>query len=288
MAAPAPSEPPFARVALVGVGLIGGSIALAARRRWPDATLIGVDRPAVLTAARERAVVDDTRSSVSDLRDVDLIVLAVPVPAIIEALEVIGRAGLPAVVTDTGSTKRRIVEAATRAGVHSFVGGHPMAGRERGGLDNASADLFSGRPWLLVPPATPDDALRRVTTFVRELGSIPHDVDADTHDRTMAYVSHLPQLMSTALMVRVGEAVGEPGLAQAGRGLTDMTRLAASPSDVWQGILATNADYVAEAADALAADLRKLRSELSDPAAVDRRFEQAHAWLDRWSKRDQS
>ncbi len=87
-------------------------------------------------------------------------------------------------------------------------------------------------------------------------------------------------------MARVGEAVGDPGLAQAGRGLIDMTRLAASPSDVWQGILATNADYVAEAADALAADLRGLRTDLGDPSAVDRRFGRAHAWRERWPGRD--
>jgi prephenate dehydrogenase len=282
----APSDCPFARVAIVGVGLIGGSIALAARRRWPRITIAGVDHPPVLTTACDRGVIDETRFSVRDLRDADLIVLAAPIHEIIESLGAIGRAGLKAAVTDTGSTKRHIVEAASRAGVRGFVGGHPMAGKERGGIDQASGDLFAGRPWLLVSSEAPAETCTKIAAFVRGLGAEPHEIDPDTHDRTMAYVSHLPQIVSTALMARVGDAVGDTGLARAGRGLADMTRLAASPSDVWQGILATNADYIAEAAEALAADLRDIRGELTDEAAVAGRFERAHRWRSRLPKSD--
>ena len=192
---PTPLEVPFARVAIVGVGLIGGSIAHALRRQAPTVRIVGVDRPEVLAQARAAGLVDAEAPRVEDLADVDLIVLATPIPAILEAIGALGARRLPAVVTDVGSTKRRIVAAARASGLRPFVGGHPMAGRERGGLREASADLFVGRRWFLVDADTDPRAGDRLAVFARLLGAEPERVEATSHDRAMAYVSHLPQLV---------------------------------------------------------------------------------------------
>jgi prephenate dehydrogenase len=274
----------FARVGIVGVGLIGGSIALALRRRVPSTHIVIVDRPDVAATALSRRLADAVAPSADTLADVDLIILATPIAAIVDALGAIGAARLTAIVTDVGSTKRHILEAAHRSGV-AFVGGHPMAGSERGGLEPASADLLEGRRWFLVPGDAPPARTARVATFIRAIGAEPYELDAPSHDRTMAYVSHLPQIVSTVLMQVVGASVGLDGLDQAGRGLEDLTRLASSPSDIWQGILATNADFVGEAAAKLAADLAALGAGLDDVSAVQRTFDAARAVRRQWMAR---
>jgi prephenate dehydrogenase len=274
----------FARVGIVGVGLIGGSIALALRRRTPSTHIVVVDRPDVVSTALSRGLADAVAASAGALADVDLIVLATPIAAIVDALGAIGAARLTAVVTDVGSTKRHILEAARRSEV-AFVGGHPMAGSERGGLEHASAALFEGRRWFLVPGDAPPARTARVATFIRTVGAEPSEIDALAHDRTMAYVSHLPQLVSTVLMQQVGAAIGPDGLDHAGRGLEDLTRLASSPSDIWQGILSTNADFVGEAAAAMAARLAALGAGLDDAPAVQRTFDAARAVRQEWMAR---
>ncbi|MFI5177406.1 MAG: prephenate dehydrogenase [Vicinamibacterales bacterium] len=280
MPAASGSDLPLGRVGIVGLGLIGGSIALRLRQVWPAVRMLGVDRPAVADAALARGVIDEARPAASDLRGVDLIVLATPVADIIELVAELGRAGMTSTVTDVGSTKRRVMAAADAAGLRDFVGGHPMAGSARGGLDAARAGLFAGRPWFLTPGVTArPDARARVEQLVRALGATVVAIEADAHDRTMAYVSHLPQLLSVVLMVAAGESVGEPGLAHSGRGLDDMTRLASSPPAIWEGILDSNADYVAEA-------LRRLLTVLPPTVLVDSAmlrdlFSRANQWRDR-------
>ncbi len=271
------ADPPFPRIGIAGLGLIGGSIALGVRSAWPTAKIVGVDRSDVCDIALNRQVIDERRATVSDLVDVDLIVLATPVADIIDALERIGRARLAAVVTDVGSTKRRILAAGQSAGVQNFVGGHPMAGAERSGLAAARSDLFLNRPWFLTSPAEASaDARARVAEVVRTLGATPVAVSPDAHDRAMAYLSHVPQVMAVALMVAAGEAVGEGGLPHSGRAFDEMTRLAASSPDVWASILSTNADYVAEAVSALVAALPP--DALTDPARLRETFAKANTW----------
>ncbi len=270
-------DPPFARVGIAGLGLIGGSIALGLRSAWPAVTIVGVDRVPVREAALERRTIDEARATVDDLADVELIVLATPVADIIEALERIGRLGLPGVVTDVGSTKRRIVAAAESAGVRNFVGGHPMAGAERSGLDAARPGLFLSRPWFLTPgPEASAEARARVAELIRTLGATPVAIAPEAHDRAMAYLSHVPQVLAIALMVTAGEAVGERGLAHSGRAFDEMTRLAASSPDVWASILSTNADYVADALSALVSALPAATS--GDPARLREMFAKANAW----------
>ncbi len=251
---PGASAPPFARVGIAGLGLIGGSVALAVRAAWPSATLVGFDaRP----APRDRAddVVDERVRAVTGLAGCDLIVLAVPVPAMSELMGELSAVEATTVVTDVGSIKRQVMAAAAAAALPVFVGGHPMAGSERGGLREARGDLFEGRPWLLVHGDASPAVRDRLVTFVSGLGAYPIWLEAEVHDRVVAYVSHLPQVVAAALMNAAVAAVGEGALAAAGSAFVEMTRLASSPPDLWEGILAANADCLAEAIDRLTASL---------------------------------
>ena len=271
-------DPPFAHVGIAGLGLVGGSIALGARAAWPSVRITGVDRADVLSDAARQGAIDERGAALADLRGCDLVVLAAPVPAILDLVAEAGTARLRALITDVGSTKRQIMAAAARAALPNFIGGHPIAGAEHGGLSHARPELFAGRPWMIVSePAAPDSALTRLEQFVRGLGAEPRRVDATSHDRAMAYLSHLPQLMAVALMTAAGEACGEDGLADAGRAFHEMTRLASSPSDVWRGILSTNGDFVAEALDTFTAGLPAARM-LGDGPAIDALFAAARAW----------
>jgi prephenate dehydrogenase len=278
-----PFEPPFRTIGIVGLGLIGGSIALRARATWRGVKLFGVDRPSVTSDALARRIIDQVRASAAELTDADLVVLATPVPEVIELIDVVAQANLPGIVTDVGSTKREILKAAERARLANFIGGHPMAGSERSGLGAARPDLFDARPWLLVDAAEEAAPVRRLQRFVIGLGARPMHLDATTHDRTMAYLSHLPQLLSVALMNTAAEACATDALVASGRAFREMTRLASSPPDVWKGILATNADFVAEAARSLVERLPVSPDRVADAAAIDEGFagaNQARARLD--------
>jgi prephenate dehydrogenase len=277
MSARGSAEPALADLGIVGLGLIGGSVALAARAAWPRLRITGVDRPDVLDAARRGRFIDEGRATIGELAECDLIVLATPVPAILELIADAGRGHLRGVVTDVGSTKREIMAAAARAQLPAFVGGHPVAGAELGGLSQARGDLFLDRPWMIVAGNEPDArALSLVNRLATGLGAVPHAVDAVEHDRTMAYISHVPQLVAVALMSAAGEACGDAGLGVAGRAFREMTRLASSPHDLWRGILATNADFIAEA---LAAFERKLPPGAAlSSGSIDSAFAEAQKW----------
>jgi prephenate dehydrogenase len=271
-------EPPvLTRVGIAGLGLIGGSVALAIRRAWPSAHVIGFDQQA---ACGEEAVrlgaVDVVAGTLGELAAADLIVLAQPLPVVIESIPALVGLDSAAVVTDVGSTKRLVMAAA--AGSPSFVGGHPMAGSERSGLAHARADMFEGRPWLLVRGRASERAATLVEGVVSAVGARPRWIDVEDHDRTVAYVSHLPQVLSVALMNAVVEAIGEDHLDASGRAFSEMTRLAGSPPDMWRAVLAQNADFVAEALSHLvehlpaAPDLTRGKwvSEVFDRAAAAR------------------
>jgi prephenate dehydrogenase len=274
-------DAPFHTIGIAGLGLIGGSIALRTRATWPAIRLIGVDREHASREALANRIVDEVQPSVGALIDADLVILATPVPAVIDLIGAAADARLSAVVTDVGSTKRDIITAARRAGLANFIGGHPVAGSEHRGLAAARADLFLGRPWVLVdaPPQSAD--VRRLERFVTALGAVPMHLEAAAHDRAMAYLSHLPQLLAVALMKTAADACGEDALAAAGRAFREMTRLASSPADMWNGILATNADFVAEAARALVDQLPASGDRLRDADAIAQLFSQARIGRER-------
>src|SRR3954470_12291118 len=220
---PATRAPIFEKIGIVGLGLIGGSIALKSRELWPTSLVIAVDTKDVLETAMRLHAIDVAADDLIVLAEADVVILAAPVKqnvAVLGALDEHVRQ--PAVVTDTGSTKREILAAAGSLPPRfTFVGGHPLAGAAHGGLDHARPDLFSGRPWLLTPsgfaraddvraPARPagDDitggALIKLTEFVQALGALPRVMGVQAHDRLLAYLSHLPQLTASALMHIVG------------------------------------------------------------------------------------
>src|SRR6185312_9788575 len=146
-----------------------------------------------------------------------------------------------------------------------FVGGHPLGGGAPGGLERARPDLFAKRPWLFTPAGDGSGAaVEKLSAFARALGGEPRTLSVEAHDHLLAFLSHLPQLTASALMEVVGGAVGSEGLALAGRGLIDTTRLAASPAGIWADIAATNADEIGPALDALIALLQDLRRDLPD------------------------
>jgi prephenate dehydrogenase len=252
---------PFEHVGLVGLGLLGGSLAMAVRAAWPSVRVSAFVRTPTPEA---RAVTDALVPEVADLAGCDLIVLATPVDAMVPAFMALAKTGTRAVVTDMGSTKRTVMAAAREAGLSNFVGGHPMAGAERPGLALARPDLFRGKAWLLVKGSANVEASARVEMFVGGVGAVPHWMDAETHDRTIAFVSHLPQMVAVALMNAADGAVGLGGRDAAGSAFAEMTRLASSPREMWTGVLTDNADYVREALIAL---LRELPEAEGDPGA---------------------
>jgi len=267
--------PPFEKIAIVGFGLIGASIALAARRAWPAALLIAVDRKDIIETAMRMHAADVGGDDLVLTAAADLVILSAPVRA---NIDILGQLPMhipgDATVTDVGSTKREVMEAAAMLPNRlRFVGGHPLAGAATGGLRAARPDLFQGRPWIVT---TADE---RLNAFVEALGAHVHVMTADEHDVLVAYLSHLPQLAASALMHVVGERAGNDGLGLAGRGLSDTTRLASSPGDIWRDIAATNSDNLSRAIDELVDVLQRLKPGAAGSRdALDRTFESAARW----------
>jgi prephenate dehydrogenase len=276
--------PIFQTVGIVGLGLIGGSIALAARQIWPASLVIAVDNKDVLETAMRLHAIDVAADDPVVLAEADIVILAAPVRQNIILLdEIDANVRSAALVTDTGSTKRSTVEAARRLPPRfTFVGGHPLAGAARGGLEHARPDLFRGRPWLLTPG---DDrslaAMERLSGFIEALGARPRITTPAAHDHLVAFLSHLPQVTASALMQVVGDAVGGEDLSLAGRGLIDTTRLASSPADIWADIAATNADEIGPALDALIEVLGELRRDLAGGERLTEVFTEARRWRER-------
>ena len=273
--------PIFDKIAIVGLGLIGGSIALAARDIWPKGLVIAVDSKDVLEQAMVRHAIDIAADDLVVASEADLVILAAPVRQNIALLESLDdHVSGAAVVTDVSSTKRDIIAAAMRLPSRfTFVGGHPLGGAARGGFEHARPDLFKGRPWIFTPHGDGSGAaLDKLIQFASALGAKPTMMEAAAHDRLLAFISHLPQLAASALMDVVGGAAASDGLALAGRGLVDTTRLASSPANVWRDICATNADEIRAAIDVLVERLQELRGDLEEGSALETVFEEAARW----------
>lgn len=262
---------PFRRIAVIGTGLIGGSFALAVRKNFPSVQVIGWDRDAAsLDRALVRGAVQEKAADLAGaVRGVDLVYIALPVSAIVKALAPIAASAEPhALITDTGSTKALIEQAARecfRGSTSLFLGGHPMAGKENSGIDSADAELFKGAPYALTP--NQEKADRRNKSFAALVATIGARVvwcDAETHDWSVGIVSHLPQLLSIALAQVIADESDETGfpLALAGQGLHDSLRLAGSPYSVWRDILVANSDNVGRALNRLEQAIEHLQQNL--------------------------
>jgi prephenate dehydrogenase len=243
-------------VVIVGCGLIGGSIALALKRRGHAGPVACIDLPERLSAIQDAGVADRV-GTMDDLgtcvTESSLVILATPVQLIPDTMDAIGpllKTG--SIVTDVGSTKKLVMREACKRippGIH-FIGGHPMAGSERSGVEASDPLLFHDRVYILCPfPDTPADALLVLMDLAESLHALPITIDPDEHDRIMAMISHLPHIISVALMRAALLGDAEHGMLDklAGRGFLDMTRLSASDYRVWHGILETNRDGIAQA-----------------------------------------
>lgn len=262
----------FRRVAVVGVGLIGGSFALALRQRGFSGEIVGWDRAEVLARAESRGAIHRGSTELTQaLEGAELVYIATPVVLTIELLpQILRNVAFGTLVTDTGSSKVAICRVAQEArppGV-LFLGGHPIAGKETCGIENADPDLFVGAPYVLTPDPPEvfeTEAASALLEWIREIGAQPTSLDPETHDWALALVSHLPQLLSTALASAVWDETDEDGLPIriAGAGFRSMTRLAASPYEIWRDIGLTNADNIGRALERLGQKLERIRTALT-------------------------
>jgi prephenate dehydrogenase len=261
-------------VAVVGVGLIGGSIGLAARGRL-GATVRGVDPRA--EAAVARGAVDSAHRDLGDALDgADAVFVAVPVDRLAETVRtVLAQAPQSCVVSDVGSTKRAVMEAGSDA---RFVGGHPLAGSEASGVEHAREDLFDGATWYLTPSATTQGTLlERLHRLLTGIGARPAIIEADVHDRVMAAISHLPHVLANILVARAAEALGTERPPATGPSFRDATRVAGANPALWGAIYQANRDALGESLDAAIADLQRVRGQLREGADLTGWQEQAAA-----------
>jgi prephenate dehydrogenase len=251
---------------IVGVGLIGGSVGLAARSLGWE--VVGVDRPEVLGEAEVLGAVDRA-STLKEVGGADLVVLAAPISKVTALLSEL--APTDALVTDVASAKGAIVRAAEEENLR-FVGGHPMAGSQLAGVAHAKAGLFHGARYFLTTTERTNPAdYREVSGFVRELGAVPTAVDPEKHDLLMAALSHLPHLMAAALL-KVASDISPEALSFAGPSFRDLTRVGASNPALWSDILAENAPALGEALAHFAGAMAQLGSEIKDRKAIEGRF----------------
>ncbi|HMH52830.1 MAG TPA: prephenate dehydrogenase/arogenate dehydrogenase family protein [Candidatus Acidoferrum sp.] len=249
------------RLAIVGVGLLGGSVAKAARARGVATEIVGVGRDAGrLEAARRDGVLDRvTTDLASGVRDADVVVLAAPVITILALLEAVAKASGPeTIVTDVGSTKREIVATAERLGPLRFVGSHPMAGSEKAGYAHARVDLFHGATVIVTPgEASEPAAVKTIVALWEGVGAARVlTLAPDVHDRAVAAISHLPHLVAFALVDAVERF--EPGAFDlAAGGFRDTTRIAAADPTMWEEIFLANRE-------AMAAGLGVFREAIAD------------------------
>jgi prephenate dehydrogenase len=274
------------RVAIVGTGLIGASFGLALKQAGFRGRISGVSSKPALDAALERGAIDEAASLEKACAGADLVFLSQTISRILETLPAVSACTRPgALVTDAGSTKSMIVEAAAEAGGQAqFLGGHPMAGKETRGAAEADGNLFVGRTWILTPSSPGEletPAAREFQTWIGKIGAVPLVLTPQEHDRVVALTSHLPQLLSTALAATLSERLEAPEhLLAAGPGLTGMTRLAGSAWEIWRDILATNPEEIDAALYACIEKLKTLRAGLAG-APARQQFECGADWTAR-------
>jgi prephenate dehydrogenase len=265
------------RIAVLGVGLIGGSIGLAARER-ADAEVIGWGpRRETLEKALGKGAIDRIAITVEEAAsDADVVFACAPVELLTDLVaHALAAAGPETVVSDAGSTKRPLVEAITD---ERFVGGHPIAGAETAGVANARADLFDGAAWYLTPrPDTSGILFERLHRLIVAFGARPTAIDAETHDRMLAAVSHLPHVLANVLANQAAAEVGEgEAVPRTGPSFRDMTRVAGANSDIWTGIYMTNRDAIADEIDGVIARLQSVAESLRNGDE-----QRIRAWNDR-------
>ncbi len=268
------------KVAIVGVGLIGGSIGLALQERL-GASVIGYDpaEPVRAEALRRRAIGGVAESPAQAVADAELVFVAAPVSALAGAIdEVLAAAGGDCAVSDVGSTKRELVAG---RGDQRFIGGHPLAGAETSGVEHARADLFDGATWYLTPgPGTSGALYERLHKTLAGIGAQPTAIDAADHDRVMASVSHLPHVFANVLVAQAARALGEgESVPATGPSFRDATRVAGASATIWPDIYLSNREALVALIDEAQGRLADVRAALAgaDRGAIERWNDAARA-----------
>ncbi|HWY58528.1 MAG TPA: prephenate dehydrogenase [Terriglobales bacterium] len=277
---------PTRQITIIGVGLIGGSLALALKKRGFAGRIIGSDRAPVLERAQRKAAIDGGHTNPADaVRGSQIIILATPVSGIIDLIDRLGPA-LPqkTLLTDVGSTKSEVLQRAktvfgNNTGVR-FLGGHPMAGKEYAGVEFADPDLFQGAAWFVTPVADQkihDGLSGEYLQWVEKIGARIASMDAEEHDELCGWISHVPQMISTALAAALVDEYGEdaPLLEAGGRALREMTRTSSSPYSMWRDVALTNKTNIRSALLKLEQHLAHIRENL-DTRELAMEFERAH------------
>jgi prephenate dehydrogenase len=274
------------QITIIGTGLIGGSLALALKKHRFAGRIIGCDRAPVLERARSKAAIDAGHTNPVDaVRGSQVVVLATPVSGIIDLVDRLGPA-LPSktLLTDVGSTKAEVLERAKTVFRKNtslrFLAGHPMAGKEQSGVEFADPDLFQGAAWFVTPLAGQniyDDVSGEYLEWVEKIGALIASMGAAEHDQLCAWISHLPQMISTALAASLVDEYGAdaPLLEAGGRALREMTRISSSPYSMWRDIALTNKTNIRSALLRLEQHLAHIRENL-DTRELAIEFDRAH------------
>jgi prephenate dehydrogenase len=274
------------QITIVGTGLIGGSLALSLRKSGFRGKIIGSDRRDVLARAKQIGVIDEGMTDpVQACERSDVVVLATPVGGIITLIDKLApHLSAGTLLTDVGSTKAQITESAQavfgKNANRRFLAGHPMAGKENGGIEFADADLFRGAVWFFTPLPKQkliDGKIAEYVGWIRKIGAKPAILNPVEHDELCAWISHVPQMISTALASTLVEEYGAkaPLLESGGRALREMTRTAASPYSMWRDVALTNKKQIAGALLKLEQRLAHIRENL-DSRGLEEEFENAH------------
>jgi prephenate dehydrogenase len=267
-------------VAVIGLGLMGSSFALALKEARPDVVIVGSDTDSrTLRKALDRGVVTSASADASIADMAEVVVIGAPIKAMRDVFAQLSGRTHGKVVTDMASTKASVMEWAAAAGI-DLVGGHPMAGKEKSGIDAADASVFKGAPWVL----TRDEPV--LSELIEAVGAHPIVMDAETHDRLVAGVSHTAFLLSVGYVLALSRRRDWPEASRlAAGGFRDMSRLAGGDPELYAGVTRTNRAQLIEQLDAVAAELARLRRHLEadDPRLVEL-FEEAHAVREKWAK----
>ena len=276
----------FRQVTIIGTGLIGGSLGLALKKRQLAGRILGCDRAPILRRAQDCGAIEGGSTSPAEaISGSDLVVLATPVIPILDLIDRLGPAvSSKTLVTDVGSTKLEIVQRAAKSfgknAGQRFLAGHPMAGKENAGVEFADADLFEGAAWLFTPLPGQNVHAGLCGEFIHcaeKIGAKIAVVDPADHDRFCAWISHLPQMISTALAAALVDEFGSdaPVLDIGGRALREMTRISGSPYSMWRDIAITNRKNLSDVLQKLEQRLAHIRENLNSKQLADE-FEKAH------------
>jgi len=266
-------EPHFNQTSIIGVGIMGSSLALAFKKYNLSKKIVGVSSDRTIKKALELKIINEgfTYADIDKgVKGSSLIILCSPINVIIEHIKILSnKADEGAVITDVGSTKVKINETASRFLPRDiyFVGGHPMAGSEQSGVDSADPNIFVNRAYMLIPGSnTPDELTGKLKDIIITIGSVPYILDAETHDKIVAAVSHLPQMLSVALINTVGsfDSDSDDYFRLTGGGFYDMTRIASSPFKIWKDICETNTHNIQNAISVYIEKLEEIKESIGN------------------------